>query len=481
MTALGGIERLSTGIPGLDEITSGGLPAGRSALIAGTAGSGKTLLAVQFLVAGLVVGEPAVLVTFEERPEELIANAASLGWDLREHLDAGRLAVVDLTAGDETIATGEFDFGALIARVKAAVARTHATRVAIDAVGGLFANFSDGALVRRELARLIETLRMAGATAVVTAERTDEYGPVARYEVEEFVADTVVVLRNPLGRERRRRTIEILKLRGGGHERGEYPFGIDDRRGIIIIPLAALESDRDAVARRVSTGVSSLDDMCSGGVPGDAITLVHGPPGAGKSLLACHFVQAGLDAGERVLHYCFEDSAERLLRHADAIGLSGLRAAEQTGQLSVVARYPERLGLEDLLIGIRRSVTEWQPGRLVIDSLSVLDRVSSGAAFREFVVSLITLVREHQIAALCTHATAQEGADDAITNVSTLADCLIGLRFQAHDGEHRRVLRVIKLRGSSHDLADREYRIDDKGIALTPVTPEPRSTPPLPR
>jgi circadian clock protein KaiC len=286
--------------------------------------------------------------------------------------------------------------------------------------------------------------------------------------VEEFVADTVIVLRNPLAHERRRRTIEILKLRGGGHERGEHPFGIDARRGVIVIPLTALESTTSAPYHRVSTGVDGLDDMSSGGVPSDAITLVYGPPGAGKSLLGCHFARAGLDAGERVLHYSFEDSAERLLRHADAIGLPGLREAADEGRLNVVARYPERLGLEELLIEIRRTVDEWEPGRLVIDSLSVLDRVSSGASFREFVVGLITLVREHQIAALCIHEVTQFPASGAITNVSTLADCLIELRYRERDRTHQRTVRVIKLRGASHELDERDYDIGDRGITLAP-------------
>lgn len=469
MTTPRGVERLATGVPGLDDITSGGLPIGRSALVTGTTGSGKTLLAVQFLIAGLEAGEAAVLVTLEERPEDLARNVEGLGWDLDKRQETGQLAIVDLTPeAGETIATGEFDFGALIARVQAAIARTNAQRVAIDAISGLFARFPEAGLVRHELARLVTMLREAGVTAVITAERGDDYGSVARPTVEEFVADTVIVLRNPLAHERRRRTIEVLKLRGGGHERGEHPFGIDARHGVIVIPLTALKSAIDAPFNRVSTGVEGLDAMSAGGVPSDAITLVYGPPGAGKSLLACHFVQAGLDAGERVLHYTFEDSAERLLRHADAIGLRALREAAHEGRLSVVARYPERLGLEELLIEIRRTVSEWQPGRLVIDSLSVLDRVSSGASFREFVVGLITLVREHQIAALCTHEVTQFPASEAITNVSTLADCLIELRYREHDRIHHRTVRVVKLRGAAHELVERDYDIGDLGIILAP-------------
>lgn len=468
MNAPRGVARLETGIPGLDQIMFGGLPVGRSTLVTGTTGSGKTLLAVQYLVAGLDTGESAVFVTCDERPDDIVANVGGLGWDLEAHLDGGSLALVDLTADTgETIVAGPFDFGALIARVEAAVVRTNATRLAIDGVSVLFARFLDAALVRQELRRLVERLRSLGVTSLITAERVEEYGAIARNSVEEFVADTVLVLRNPLGRERRRHTIEVLKLRGGGHERGEYPFGIDDRRGLTVIPMGVLESEAHASAARVSTGIKGLDEMCSGGVPSDAITLVQGPPGAGKTLLAYHFLQAGVDAGERVLLYCFEDSRERVLRHADAIGLHGLRAAEQSGQLSIVARYPERLGLEDLLIEMRRAMVEHRPGRLVIDSLSVLDRVSSGAAFRKFVVALITMVREHQIAAICTHETSQT-TGHPVTNVSTLADCLISLRFGELEDAYTRRLRVIKLRGSGHDVADRPYLITDHGITITP-------------
>src|SRR5687767_4685077 len=217
------VKKLPTGIETFDMIAEGGLPQNRTTLVSGTAGSGKTVFATQFLAAGIAAGETGVFVTFEESPRDIRQNMRSFGWDLTQWESDGTLAIIDASPDPEieTIESGSFDLGALLARVQNGVRKVGAKRVAIDSLGAMFSQFSDQAIVRRELFRIAIALKDLGVTAVMTAERTEDYGPIARFGVEEFIADNVMILRNVLGEERRRRTIEILKFRGTDHQRSE--------------------------------------------------------------------------------------------------------------------------------------------------------------------------------------------------------------------------------------------------------------------
>jgi circadian clock protein KaiC len=281
-----------TGISGFDAIAHGGLPRGRSTVVAGTPGSGKTLFALQFLASGIRdFGEPGVCVTFEESPEDLIRNVDSFGWGLQRLVDDGRLAFVDCSPDidqprDEI---GAYDLPALLARIESAVSGVKATRLAADAIVTLLGRFRDTAAVRSELHRIHEGLRRMGVTSLITMERMDEDANLGRLGVEEFVADNVLLLRNRLEQERRRRTIEILKFRGTNHRKGEHPFTIDPDDGVTVIPVPVLEpSAEPRASTRVSSGVAQLDEMCGGGLFSDSIVLVSGATGTGKTLLATH-------------------------------------------------------------------------------------------------------------------------------------------------------------------------------------------------
>lgn len=464
-----GIDRLEVGIPGFDLVARGGIPAGRSTLVAGTAGSGKTLLSIQYLVCGIErYGQGGVLVTFDEPASEIVRNVHSLGWDLEKHRAAGRLAIVDAAAvaGEEIMETGQFDFQGLLARLERAIGLTSAVRVVFDSLTGIFPQFADSNLVRRELHRVTARLRDLGVTTLMTAERSEEYGAVARYGVEEFVTDNVIILRHPLYRERRRRTLEILKFRGASHEKGEYPFSIDGRSGVNIIPLAQTGLKTRALAQRTSIGKPQVDEMCGGGIFRDSIVLVSGATGTGKTMMVTEFLAAGLRDGQRGLFYSFEESRPQILRNAASWGVD-FGDAESEGMLAMHSRYPERMGLEDLLVEMRHKIEEFRPTRLALDSLSVLDRVSSGASFREFVVGLTSLIKEFEVAALCTNTTGVGGASGpGLTHVSTITDTIILLRYVERDSTVLRCLTILKMRGSAHDKTIREYTIGDQGMEL---------------
>lgn len=464
----GELEKLATGIVGFDQVANGGLPKGRTTLVSGTAGSGKTVLALQFLLSGVRdYDENGVFVTFEEAPRDLMQNVRSFGWDLEGLVADKRIAVVDATPepGEDVVHAGAYDLSALLARIENGIRSVGAKRVILDAIGALFPQLTDATTVRREIHRIAAGLRQLGVTTLVTMERTREEGGVGRWGVEEFVADNVILLRNRLENEKRRRTLEILKFRGATHHKGEYPFTIDADDGVTIIPLSAIELKQKSSDVRVSSGVPELDKMCGGGMYRDSIILVSGATGTGKTMLVAQYVQAAIEKGERALLFGAEESREQLTRNAAFSGVD-FEKAERDGLLRIVCRYPEVMGLEDHLLQMKRDIHEFKPDRMAIDSLSAFERVSSAKSFREFVIALTSTIKFQEIPGLFTNTTSMLTGGETVTetHISTITDMIILLRYVELHGEMRRGLTVLKMRGTPHDKGIREYRIDSDGI-----------------
>jgi circadian clock protein KaiC len=463
------IDKLPVGIPGFDLIALGGLPRGRMTLVVGSAGSAKTVFAAQFLAEGIARGEPGVFVTFEEPPRDVRRNLLGFGWDVAGWEREGSWAFVDASPrpDDEAVVVGDYDLGALLARMEHAVRIVGAQRVAMDSLGAVFARFADMATVRRELFRIVGTLRELGVTAVMTAERINEHGDISRFGVEEFVADNVVVLRNALEDEKRRRTIEILKFRGTAHQKGEFPFTISPEAGIMVLPLSAIELGQHSSNIRITSGVDELDEMCGGGFFRDSIILVSGATGTGKTLTVTEFVEGGVAAGERCLLFAFEESREQLGRNATGWGVD-FDAMERDGKLRIVCTYPESSGLEEHLLRMRTTIDAFKPNRVAVDSLSALERVSTIKTFREFVIGLTSFMKDREVAGLFTSTTPTLMGGESITeaHISTITDSIILLRYVETFGEMRRGLTVLKMRGSKHDKDIREFTIDGDGMHI---------------
>ncbi|MFN2637461.1 MAG: circadian clock protein KaiC [Gemmatimonadaceae bacterium] len=463
------VEKLRTGISSLDIIAKGGLPKNRTTLISGTAGSGKTVFGVHFLAAGIELGEPGVFVTFEEAANDIRKNMQSFGWDLAKWEEQKKLAFVDASPDPDidTMESGGFDLGALVARIGNAVKKVKATRVSVDSLGAVFSQFSDQSMVRGELFRVASALKGMGVTAVLTAERTDDHGPVARFGVEEFIADNVMILRNSLEAETRRRTIEILKFRGCDHQKGEYPFTIVPHGGVIVIPLSAMQLSMKSSDVRISSGNKSLDEMCGGGFFRDSVTLVSGATGTGKTLTVAQFLQGGAANGERCLLLAFEESRDQLVRNAKGWGFD-FQKMEREGMLKVVCDYPDVSGLEDWLVTIQAIINEFKPQRVALDSLSALENVGTVKAFREFVIGLTSFIKHQEITGMFTSTTGSLMGGDSITesHISTLTDSIILLRYVEMFGDMKRGLTVLKMRGSWHDKAIREFTIDKGGMQM---------------
>ena len=464
------ISKLRTGIPGMDDITNGGLPKSRTTLVSGTAGSAKTVFAVQFLAAGIAqLNEPGVFVTFEESPEDIRNNMISFGWDIAAWEEQGLWAFVDASPqiGEEMIFAGSYDLGALLARIEHAVRRTNAVRVAVDSLGAIFSQLANNSPVRAELFRIAQGLKQMRVTAVLTSERIQEYGDIARYGVEEFVADNVIILRNVLEEEKRRRTVEILKFRGTAHQKGEFPFTIMPGAGISVIPLSAIELKQSSSDIRITSGNAELDKMCGGGFFRDSITLVSGATGTGKTLTVTEFIAGGAAQGERCLLFAFEESREQLFRNATGWGVD-FRKMEEEGALKLICLYPEVSGLEDHLINMKTAIDQFDPNRVAVDSLSALERVATVKGFREFVISLTSFIKHRETAGLFTSTTPTLMGGTSVTeaHISTVTDSIIMLRYVEMFGEMRRGMTVLKMRGSMHDKDIREFTIDHQGMHI---------------
>lgn len=462
-------RKIPTGIEGFEHITMGGVTEGRTTLVVGTSGSGKTFLSLELLYRGITqFGRPGIFVTFEERPIDIVRNMKRLGWNLNDLIDQKKFMVIDASPDTTQIEEiGLYDLSGLLAQIQYGVKKIDARMVVLDSLGSLFMHYSNLVILRREIFRLTELLKSMGVTSILTAERLEEYGPISRHGIEEFVSDNVIILRNVLEDERIRRTIQILKMRGHDHFKGESPFTINDGTGISIFPLSAMELKQSSSNARVGSGNSNLDQMTSGGIFRDSILLVSGPTGSGKTLLGTTFANEACQQGEKVVLFGYEESREQLVRNAESWGMDFPRW-ERDGLLRIVCLYPESTGLENHLLQIRRQIEDFRPRRMVIDSLSSMERVANERTFREFVIGLTSYAKQEEICSLFTSTTPRLSGGDSITeaHISTITDIIILLRYVEIEGVMRRGIAVIKMRGSQHAKEIHEFTISDEGLHI---------------
>lgn len=442
---------------------------GRTTLISGSSGSAKTLFGAQFLAMGVLLYDQAgVFVTFEEQVEDIRNNLKTFGWDIDTWEKEGKWVFVDGSPKvEDSITIGDYDLSAFSIRLERAITKSQAKRVVIDSIGSVFAQFPEMHTIRRELFKIAMRLRNLKVTSIITAERTEEYGKISRYGVEEFLTDNVIILRNVLNKEKRRRTIEILKFRGSDHVKGENPFTITPEKAIVIIPLSAMELKQRSSNVRVSSGVPKLDEMCGGGFYRDSIILVSGATGAGKTLLVANFIDGVREKKERCLLMAFEESREQLFRNAKGWG-QDFAQLEADGLLKVVCIYPEVSSLEDHFINIQEIVEDFKPNRIAIDSLSALTRTSSEKGFREFIIGLTSFLKHQEITGMFTATTPLLTGGSSVTegNISTITDTIILLRYVEMSGEMQRSITVLKMRGSKHDSSIRRFTISSKGMEI---------------
>jgi circadian clock protein KaiC len=460
------LAKVATGIDGFDEITGGGLPQGRPTLVCGGPGCGKTLFALQFLVHGATRGDNGVFVTFEETEEDLLKNAASLGYDLPDLIARKRLTLEYIRVERSEIEeTGEYDLEALFIRLDHALRTVRARRIVLDTIESLFAGLSNDGILRAELRRLFAWLKDRGITAVITGERGT--ATLTRQGLEEYVSDCVIFLDHRVTDQISTRRLRVVKYRGSSHGTNEYPFLID-RRGIAVLPVTSLQLMHRTTSARVSTGLDWLDDMLGGqGYFRGSSVLFSGGAGTAKTTLAAYFLDAACRRGERAICFQFEESPPQYARNMRSVGLN-LDRWVRKGLLRIHAARPTLYGLEFHLATMHREVDDAAPSVVVVDPLSSF----IGASFDEvnsMVMRLIDYLKGKNITALFTHLIPGSGASQEVeVGVSSLIDTWILLR-NSPPGEHGgRHLSILKSRGMSHSSDRRAFELTDKGPVLLP-------------
>jgi circadian clock protein KaiC len=461
--AAGALQKVPTGIAGLDEVLHGGLPAGRTTLVCGGPGCGKTLLGLEWLARGCrEQDEPAVFLAFEEPTEHLVANAASLGLDVAGLVDEGRLVLDRVRLDGRAIAeAGDYDLEALFIRIEHAMTTVGARRVVLDTIEALFSAFPSEAILRSELRRLFGWLGERGVTSIVTAERGDRH--LTRFGIEEYVSDCVITLDHRVDGEISTRRLRIVKFRGSEHATNEFPFVIG-RRGLSVLPITGLSGDLPASTDRMSTGVPGLDAMLGGeGVWRGSSVLISGTAGSGKTTLACAIADAACRRGERVLLLLLEESTAEVRRNLAAVGVH-LDPHLDRGLLRCRTDRPSAFGLEEHLVAVFAEIREADPSVVVVDAASAFpgpaDRVTS--ALRR----LVDLAKASGATVVLTSLT-----DDRAPHLgmSSAMDTWIALSDVERAGERNRAIQVLKARGLPHSNQVREFVLSAGGLELRDV------------
>jgi circadian clock protein KaiC len=460
------VQKLRTGVPGLDVITHGGIPKGRTTLVCGRSGTAKSILALQLATNLARSGTKTVLVAVEEAPDDLRTTGDSLGFGMSELVEKRLVRIADLTRPMEgpTFVAGQYDVSGFVDRITGIVRETGAEAVVLDSATALFSPRPPENELRSLFFQVVHAFRRLGLTAVITAEAEHDYGALTTLGVEDYVCDAVVVLRNIVDGERRRRSVEVHKYRRSAHYKGEYPCTITSK-GMTVFPLDAQDRTELETTTRFSSGLAGLDEMNHGGWLRDSIVLVRGPSGSGKTTLAGMYARAGALRGERVVYYGFEETKPILMRNFASLGMP-MDELERAGRLRVACRYPEATSPEDLLVDLRLGFDEFKPSLVVLDSISSIEHSTSRHGFRQFMVGVASQLREHGRSALMTQTVSAVEPERDTPFLSTIPDaiCLLDYTFGGRD--LLRTIQVLKMRGSAHVTEKRRLHIRPGGLNI---------------
>ena len=457
-----------TGIDGLNEITGGGLPKGRPTLICGSAGCGKSVFAMQFLIKGITeYNEPGVYMSFEESGKDLIQNVRSLGFDLEKSIAQKKLKIDHVQVERSEIQeTGEYDLEGLFIRLNYAIDSIGAKRVVLDTIESLFSGLNNTAILRSEIRRLFQWLREKGVTTIITGERGET--TLTRQGLEEYVSDCVILLDFRVIEQIATRRLRIVKYRGSTHGTNEYPFLIDEN-GVSVLPITSLKLEHKTSTEIISTGLPGLDKLFDreGYFKGNS-TLITGSAGTAKTILAAYFALNSCKKKERVLYFSFEESPNQLTRNMLSVGIN-LTPYVRSKLLLIHSSRPSLHGLEMHLLSLHKYIQEFKPHTVIIDPMSSLVTVGSRGEVRAMLARLMDMLKSHQISALFTSLTHErpinndEPAEEAI---SSLVDTWIKVRNEESKGERVRSLYIVKSRGMGHSSAVSNFIVTNQGIKI---------------
>lgn len=460
-----GIQKIATGIEGMDEVLNGGIPEGWLTLVGGGPGTGKTILGLEFLVRGAQAGQPGIFLTFEERERDLRSYAQGFGWDLEALEAQKRLALISARIQPDAILSGEFDLRGILGILRHKVEGMQAKRIVIDAPDAFLRVMNNVAKERSELHILHEWLRDAGMTALMTVKRGSGTPFSSHYDFLEFMADCVIYLDHRVLEQVTTRRLRVVKYRGSAFGRNEYPFAMTDQ-GLWIIPVTRTCLQHQALGEDMTSGVAGLDEILGGGYRRGSCTLITGSSGTGKTTFACSFAVAATSNNERLLYVDFEESWDALVSCMISPGLD-LRKAFDSGYLEFVSTMPESQGVEEHLIQAFRAIESFQPDHVIVDAISACRRMGSTRSAFDYLLRLIDHCKQRGITTVLTNLTAADAGNE-ITGIdlSSVIDTVIILRNVEIEGAYRRELGILKSRGRAHSNRIYEFHITDRGIEI---------------
>jgi circadian clock protein KaiC len=464
------LQRLPTGIDGLDALTGGGLPAGRTTLIVGAPGCGKTVCALQTLAtAARSRNEAGIFVAFEESARNIAAHAAPFGWEL-PRLQAKKLFFLEARLSPSVVQAGAFDLAGLLAAVEAKRREIGARRVVFDGLDALLDLLGDPAAERREAYRLRDWLSESGLTGIITAKSDSaDLGAASRYSHLQYLADCVILLQHRLVGQTAVRGLRVLKYRGAAHSANEAPFLI----GPSGVEVGAVDQGTRTVRvsrRRISSGVERLDRMLGGGYYEGSAVLVSGAPGTAKSTLAAAFAAAAARRGERTLYASFDEPSSQIVRNMRSVGID-LERTVREGMLRILSFHARGASAEEHAVRLRAEMSRGAYAAVVIDPISALAHSGGSDLSLDALLRLLNAAKEQGVTVFMT--TILDSASGALeatpTAVSTLADTWIQLSYVIRAGERNRALTIIKSRGTAHSNQVRELVLSRRGLTLADV------------
>ena len=475
-------HKCPTGIKGFDEITEGGLPKNRTTLISGSAGSGKTLLGIDFLINGAInYNEPGIFMSFEETEDELYEDVDSLNLDLQGLVSQKQILIEYVLLDRRDIQEkGDFNLEGLFIRLDHAIDSIGAKRIVLDSIESLFAGLTDAGILRLEIKRLFRWLKEKQVTTIITGEPGQ--GSYTRHGLEEYISDCVILLDNRVREQIATRRIRVMKYRGSKHGTNEYPFVIDND-GLSVIPITSAGLDQPGTNKRVSTGIPSLDKMFKGsGYTRGSTVLASGTAGTGKTSLAAAFAIECCKRGERCLFLSYEESSGQLIQNMSSIGFH-FEPLIKTGLLKIVSTRPSFFGLEMHLLDLYKIIADFKPKSVVIDPLTSLIGQGNPLEIQSMLTRMIDVLKSKGITGFFTSlvsSTAQNDTSGEI-GVSSLIDTWIVVRELEEDEGKRRIrgLYIVKSRGMGHSSDVHKLILSDNGIDVVPMDADATAGPPV--
>lgn len=459
-----------TGIEGLDDITTGGLPKNRPTLLLGNTGCGKTIMAMEFIVNGITMfDEPGVFMAFEEKTDELEMNVKSLGYDLRAHLAENKIYLEHVSVSrDEVVETGKYDMEGLFVRLEQAINKVKAKRVVLDSLDTLFYGF-DYKILRSEFKRLFSWLKEKKVTAIITAEIGDAF--LTRHGLEEYVADCVIILDNRVKDQITTRRIRVVKYRGSEHGNNEYPFVIDEK-GVTVFPIISEPIQSKISSKIISTGIADLDEMLSkkGYYEGSSI-LVSGTAGTGKTSIAAAFALNVCKKNVQCLYCAFEEAPNQVIRNMQSIGFN-LEPLVKSGRLLFYSSRPTLQNLELHFIAIKNNIRKNKPIVVIIDPITNLMTEGPNSGVRLMLTRFVDYLKGEQITVVFTAAITEKliERNPSDEGISSMVDTWIMVQDAETDGQRKRTCTVMKSRGMGHSKMVKQLIISDNGIELQPIS-----------